>query len=261
MRDDILKSTAWMRVSMRRIALPALLLAAAVIALPTAGCSQETSNDRAFGEKVRAYLMRHPEVIEEATAQMQARQQASADREARVALTANRSLLERDGDDFVANPNGKITVVEFFDYKCTYCKASATAVLDIIAKNPDVRFVFKEMPILTDTSSKASEAQLAANKNNGKYLNVFGALMAERALDDSGVQRIMSDHGVDVARLDPNAKAAADKHISETKALAKSVGIEGTPAFVVGDHVIAGWIPEELQAGIDEGRRRSGSGS
>ncbi|MRT32864.1 DsbA family protein, partial [Xylella fastidiosa subsp. multiplex] len=84
--------------------------------------------------------------------------------EARVALAANRSLLERDGDDFVANPNGKVTVVEFFDYKCTYCKASAQAVLDIIAKNPDVRFVFKEMPILTDTSSKASEAQLAANK-------------------------------------------------------------------------------------------------
>ncbi len=246
---------------MRRFALPALLLAAALVALPTAGCSQESVSDRAFGEKVKAYLMRHPEVIEEAMAASQARQQASADREARVALTANRSLLERDGDDYVANPNGRVTVVEFFDYKCTYCKASAPAVLAMIAKNPDVRFVFKEMPILTDTSSHASEAQLAANKQNGKYLPVFGALMQEKALDDNGVSRIMSEHGVDVARLDPTAKAAADKHIAENKALAKSIGVEGTPAFIVGDHVIAGWIPEELQAGIDEGRRRGGSGS
>lgn len=243
---------------MRRFALPALLLSAVIVALPTAGCSQETASDRAFGDKVRAYLMRHPEVIEQAMNQMQAQRQASADREARVALAANRSLLERDGDDFVANPNGKVTVVEFFDYKCTYCKASAQAVLDIIAKNPDVRFVFKEMPILTDTSSKASEAQLAANKTNGKYLNVFGQLMAERALDDNGVQRIMSEHGVDLARLDPNARAAANKHIADNKALAKAIGVEGTPAFIVGDHMIAGWIPEELQAGIDEGRRRKG---
>ena len=65
----------------------------------------------------------------------------------------------------------------------------------------------------------------------------------------------MSENGVDLARIDPKAKEAADKHIAENKALAKSIGVEGTPAFVVGDHMIAGWVPEELQAGIDEGRR------
>jgi protein-disulfide isomerase len=245
---------------MRRLAFPALLLASAVIALPTAGCSQESASDKAFGDKVKAYLIRHPEVIEEAMAAAQAKQQATAEREAKVALVANRSLLERDGDDFVANPNGKITVVEFFDYKCAYCKASAPAVMDLIAKNPDVRFVFKEMPILTDTSTHASQIQLAANRANGKYLPLFGALMQEKALDEGGVDRIMSEHGVNVASLSPTAKAAADKHIAENKALAKSVGIEGTPAFVVGDHMIAGWIPEDLQAGIDEGRKRSTSG-
>lgn len=243
---------------MPRLALPALLLSALLVALPSAGCSQETTADRAFGEKVKAYILRHPEVIEQAMNQLAAARQASADREAHAALATNRGLLERDGNDFIANPNGKITVVEFFDYKCTYCKASAPAVLDLIAKNPDVRFVFKEMPILTETSNRASEAQLAANKTNGKYLNVFGALMAEKALDDNGVQRIMSEHGVDLARLDPNARAAANKHIADNKALAKAIGVEGTPAFIVGDHMIAGWIPEELQAGIDEGRRRKG---
>jgi protein-disulfide isomerase len=242
-------------MSMRRFALPALLAASALAALPSAGCSQETGADRAFGEKVKAYLMHHPEVIEEAMNQLQAQRDASAAREAHVALGANRKLIERDPDDFVANPNGKVTVVEFFDYNCTYCKASSQAVLDIIAKNPDVRFVFKEMPILTDTSSHASEAQLSANRSNGKYLNVFGALMAAKALDDDGVKRIMSENGVDLARIDPKAKEAADKHIAENKALAKSIGVEGTPAFVVGDHMIAGWVPEELQAGIDEGRR------
>jgi len=241
---------------MRPFALPALLAASVLIALPSAGCSQESSADHAFGEKVKAYLMRHPEVIEEAMNQLQAQRDAAAAREARIALGANRTLLEHDPDDFVANPNGKVTVVEFFDYKCAYCKASSPAVIDMIAKNPDVRFVFKEMPILTDTSSHASQAQLAANRTNGKYLTVFGALMAEKALDDSGVDRIMSEHGVDLARLDPKAKENAEKHIAQTKALAKSIGVEGTPAFVVGDHMIAGWVPEELQADIEEGRRR-----
>ena len=240
---------------MRSIALPAIMIAAALAVLPSAGCSQETTADKVFGDKIKAYLMRHPEVLEEAMGQLQAKRDADAQREAHVQLGANRSLLERDPDDFVANPNGKITVVEFFDYKCTYCKASSQAVLDMIAKNPDVRFVFKEMPILTDTSNHASVAQLAANRVNGKYLDLFGALMAEKALDDAGVQRIMGEHGVDMAKLDPRAKAAADKHIAENKALAKSIGVEGTPAFIVGDHMIAGWIPVELQAGIDEGRR------
>lgn len=246
---------------MARYTLPALLLSAALIALPTAGCSQETSADRAFGEKVKSYLMRHPEVIEQAMNQLAAARQASQDREALVALQANRKLLERDGDDFVANPNGKITVVEFFDYKCTYCKASAQAVVDLIQKNPDVRFVFKEMPILTDTSTHASELQLAANRSNGKYLNVFNALMQEKALDDSGVARIMNEHGVDPAKVDAAARARAGKHIAENKALAKSIGVEGTPAFIVGDHVIAGWIPEELEAGIAESRKRVSTGS
>lgn len=260
MTHEIRKLSGSMRTSMARLALPALLLAAVVVALPSAGCSQETASDRAFGDKVKAYLMRHPEVVEQAMNQLAAARQASTDREARVALSANRSLLERDPEDFVANPNGKITVVEFFDYKCTYCKSSSKEVLDLIAKNPDVRFVFKEMPILTDTSVKASQLQLASNKTNGKYLNVFGQLMAEKALDDNGVQRIMGENGVDAGRLDAKAKATADKHITENKSLAKALGVEGTPAFIVGDHVIAGWIPEELQAGIEESRKRVSTG-
>lgn len=242
---------------MPRLTLSALFATVALLALPSAGCSQESSADRAFGERVKAYLMNHPEVIEEAMNRLASARQASADREAMAALSKNRDIIEHDSRDFVANPNGKVTVVEFFDYKCTYCKASAQAVLDIIAKNPDVRFVFKEMPILTDTSNHASEAQLAANRNNGKYLNVFGELMAEKALDDSGVQRILAANGVDPARIDPAAKAAAEKHIADNKALAKSIGVEGTPAFIVGDHVIAGWVPEELQAGIEERRKKS----
>ena len=149
-------------------------------------------------------------------------------------------------------------MVEFFDYKCTYCKLSAPQVIAMVAKNPDVRFVFKEMPILSETSSHASVDQLAENKDNGKYLNVFGDLMQEKALDDEGVKRIMNEHGVDVARIDPSAKAAADRHIAENKALAAQIGVSGTPAFIVGGHVIAGWVPEELQAGIEQQRHQQG---
>ncbi len=242
---------------MLRFALPTLLLAAA-LALPTAGCSQESASERAFGERVRAYIVQHPEVIEEAMNRLAANRQATVDRDAQHALAENRQSLERDPGDFVANPNGKITVIEFFDYKCTYCKLSAPQVIALVAKNPDVRFVFKEMPILSETSSHASVDQLASNKDNGKYLNVFGDLMQEKALDDDGVRRIMSQNGVDVARIDASAKSVADKHIAENKALAATIGVSGTPAFIVGDHVIAGWVPEELQAGIEQQRHQRG---
>jgi protein-disulfide isomerase len=243
---------------MLRAVLPALLLAAAV-ALPTAGCSQST-NDAAFGAKVRAYLMAHPEVVEEALTKLEANKEAKAAQSASMGILRNKQALEHDARDFVANPGGRITVVEFFDYKCPYCKTSADSVIKLIHDNPDVRFVFKEFPILSDTSNHAATYQLLA-KQQGHYLDVFQAFMHQPGLSDQNVADILKDKGVDLASADtPSARASVDQHLAANRALAHDVGVDGTPAFVVNGKRIDGWVPEDLQAGIDA-QRRSGGGS
>jgi protein-disulfide isomerase len=242
---------------MLRFVLPSLLLAAA-IALPTAGCSQNT-NDPAFGAKVRAYIMAHPEMIEEALTKLEANKEAKAAQSASIGIIRNKSQLERDPADFVANPNGRITVVEFFDYKCPYCKTSADNVVKMIHDNPDVRFVFKEFPILSDTSSHAATYQLLA-RGEGHYLDVFQGFMHQPGLSDQNVADILKDKGVDLASVDtPAARAAVDQHLAANRQLAHDIGVEGTPAFVVDGKRIDGWVPEDVQAGIDAERRKAGS--
>jgi protein-disulfide isomerase len=241
---------------MLRFVVPSLLLAVA-LALPTAGCSQGSS-DPAFGAKVRAYLMAHPEVIEEAMTKLQADRDAKAAAAASAGIVRDKARLENDPADFVANPKGRITVVEFFDYKCPYCKTSAPSVVKLIHDNPDVRFVFKEFPILSDTSSYAATDQLLT-KSQGHYLTVFQDLMSQPALSDETAKDVFKADGVNVAAADtPQARAAVDKHIADTRDLAHDVGVEGTPAFIVDGKRIDGWVPEDLKAGIQAERKASG---
>ena len=241
---------------------PVSLFLAAALALPSVGCSAEsapekTSVDKAFGDKVRAYLMDHPEVIQEAVDKLQSNRQAALDKASREALTAHRSAVERDPRDFVAgNPNGKITVVEYFDYRCPYCKAAAPAIQKLIAENKDVRFVLKEFPILSEVSKHASKAALGA-KAEGKYLPVHFAMLEEKNLDDAAIERILKEHGVDATR----AKAVGEnpdstKQIEDVHALAELTGVNGTPAFVIGDTMVAGWDPAQIQAAIEAERKK-----
>ena len=137
------------------------LLAAAALAaaLALAACQPAGGDDAAFDARVKAYLMAHPEVLQAALQKMQAKDDAdeakaqdAADAKAEAALPALRAALERDPRDFVANPNGKVTVTEFYDYRCPHCIEIAPQVVGLIRTQPDVRFVFKEMPIFGDAS-------------------------------------------------------------------------------------------------------------
>src|SRR4051794_33826677 len=125
----------------------ALIAALAALAIPAAGCGQSSPGQpspgqAASGDQIRAYILAHPEVIEEAIGKLQEKRQAAADTQLKAQLVANRAKVERDPRDFVAgNPQGKITVVEFFDYRCPYCKAALPEITKLIADNKDVRFV------------------------------------------------------------------------------------------------------------------------
>ena len=228
----------------------ALLAAAgtAVLALALSGCQK--ADDAAFGKRVHDYLMAHPEVIQEAAQKLQEKQVAEAAKASTQAIQKYRSELERDPRDIVINPNGKVTVVEFFDYRCSYCKLAAPEVVKMIQQNPDIRFVFKQFPIFGEVSDTAAKIALTPAAK-AKALDLYKSWMGEKALDDALLDRDLLAAGIDPAQA---RKAAADPEIArqilDTRALATSLKIEGTPAFVVGDTLVPGADLEALRRAV-----------
>lgn len=238
---------------MHRSFRPLAFAAASLAVLALAGCGP-AKPDKAFGEKVRAYLLENPEVLMEVSAKLQEKQAAEKAKSAKGAIGKYRQALERDPRDFVANPNGSITVVEFFDYRCGYCKLAAPEIVDLIRKNPDVRFVFKDFVIFGHDSEAAARMVLGA-EDQGKTLELHKRLMAEKSLDEAGVVRIAQEVGVDVAKARvAGAAPVVTQHLADTRALAEALAVEGTPAFFVGDQVIPGADMRALNLAIDQAR-------
>jgi protein-disulfide isomerase len=140
------------------------------LALSLSGCGQPRA-DAEFGAKVRAYLLENPEVLQEAYEQLQVKEQRQALAAAGKAIEQNRKALEQDPRDFVANPGGKVTVVEFFDYNCGYCRLALPTVIQLVKGDGKIRLVLKELPIFGDDSVAAAKLALASNKQ-GKYFEM-----------------------------------------------------------------------------------------
>lgn len=235
--------------SMKAAAPLALALFAA---LAVAGC--QNKEDAAFGAKVRSYLLANPEVLEEMAAKLQEKQQLKQQTAAKDALAKFRQQLERDPRDLVFNPGGSVTVVEFFDYNCGYCKVAAPEVVKLIKSNPDVRFVFKEFAFQTQDSIAAAKMVLTPTARP-KGLELYTALMAQKPLNPETVDRVFKAAGVDPARARAAANdPAIERQIAETHDLARALGIDGTPAFVVGDQIIHGADLNALKAAIETAR-------
>lgn len=225
---------------------PALLLAA---------CGERTPG-AVSGDQVRAYLLEHPEVIEEALGKLQEKRQAAADTQLKKLIADNRDKLERDPRDYVAgNPAGKVTIVEFFDYRCPYCKAARPEIEKLLAANKDVRYVLKEYPILSPASEAAARAAIGA-RQQGKYWPVHQALMSAQTLDEPTIDRVLKENGVDVPKAQAVAvDEATDAQLDDIRALARLTGVSGTPAFVIGGRMIAGWSPEEIEKALADARK------
>ena len=237
------------------------LLLAAAACLLIAGCSTHPMADKAFGEKVRAYLLSHPEVIEEAIQKLQDKRQADAAAKARTALEQQRPALEHDARDFVANPAGKITVTEFYDYRCPHCINAAPKVLAIVKANPDVRFVFKELPIFGATSEHAARAAIAAKVQGKDYLEIYRAFMSTRGLDDAAVDRVASEHGVDMTKAETGrTRIDADAEVADVHKLANQLDIDGTPTFIIGDTIVPGEDMDAVSAAIAKARSGAKAG-
>jgi protein-disulfide isomerase len=202
--------------------------------------------------------MAHPEVIREAAEKLSQNERMAALKASTDAIDKYRGQLERDPRDFVANPNGRITVVEFFDYRCGYCKLAAPEVVSLIEQNPDVRFVFKEFPIFGEVSDTAAKVALT-RQAKAKGVELYKTLMAEKALDDAALDRRLAAVGIDAAAARKDAQhPLIERQILDTHALAEALKIEGTPAFIVGNTMIPGADLAALKAAIAAARAKAG---
>jgi len=222
------------------------------------GLASSTSAD-AFGQRVRSYLLEHPEVIFEAAQRYEARQRAAQETEAQSVIKTRADDILRDPDSPVGgNPKGDVTLVEFFDYNCPYCRQVAPVMEQAAAADAKLRIVYKEFPILGPNSTYAAKAALAIHRQ-GKYEAFHYALMQGRgSVDASRVEEAAAKAGADIARMksdmdDPAIAAAIDKNL----ALARELRINGTPGFVIGDQILRGATDlETLQTLIREAREK-----
>jgi protein-disulfide isomerase len=204
---------------------------------------------------VRDYLMREPEVVYQALEELQRRQAAAEAERRQTAIVDNREQLINDaGDPVAGNPDGNVTVVEFFDYQCTYCRQVVQSVRELIDEDQQLRVVFKEFPILGEASLVAARAALAAREQGAElYLSFHLALMGSRDLSLGAIMKLAEQVGLDPERLTADMRAPAiDQQLQANYTLAQKLGIEGTPAFVVGEEVIPGAVDKRRLAGLVE---------
>ena len=233
-------------------------------AAATVAAADQASGQRSveeIEEIVREYLLNNPEVLFEAAErhrENQRRQQAERDR---AALRKHRNKILADPHSFVGgNPDGDVTLVEFFDYRCGYCKQFAPTLERIKKLDPKLRVVYKEFPILGPDSFKGAQAALAA-RNQGRYLEFHEALMrVEGALDEKAIMSVARSVGLDTDKLGKDMQSPSILDIlGKNRQLANELGITGTPALIVGDQILRGAVPLERLAAMIAAARAKGS--
>lgn len=242
--------------------LMALALATCLSAPIAAAAAEFNSEQRnELGAIIRDYLMQNPEVLRDAFQELQRREQmAEADR-AQSLIKEHADNLFRSDDDLVAgNPNGSITLVEYFDYNCGYCKRAMPDVLKLVDEDKDLKIVMKEFPILGPGSMFAARAALASKKQ-GKYWEFHLALLQQRgSANEKSVLRLAEKLGLDIDKLKEDMDSNEIERIIQTNAaVAQSLGINGTPAFIIDDKLIPGAVGYEALAGT-VGEIRSNGG-
>jgi protein-disulfide isomerase len=246
------------------------LAAAALLAQPLGASAQDAGKDvfsnaekQAIGEIVREYLITNPQLMLEVMDALDTYESEIEEKQQAASIAANRDALEQDGFSFIAgNPDGAITVVEFFDYRCPYCKQVADDMTQLIEGHDDVRLVLKEFPILGPNSTVASQAAIAAIPQ-GKYLDFHFALLESKGtLDRDKVMEIAEETGLDTDKLARDMETARVETIIDTNhTLARDIGVRGTPAFIIGDRLIPGAASiEEIEARIQAVRDSAEAG-
>lgn len=217
----------------------------------------------AFGEQVRAYLLENPQVIMDAVQVLEERQAAEQARGDVALIEQHSEAIFNDGYSWVGgNPDGDVTIVEFFDYRCGYCRRAHPEVTQLLELDGNIRYVAKEFPILGENSLVSSRFALAVREVAGDaaYKAASDALIALNADMDEPVLRRLAD----TLELDADAVIAAmdsdavTTQLAQTRELAQTLQITGTPSFVMGDQLIRGYVPLDAMLQIVDEARSEG---
>ena len=204
----------------------------------------------AFGAAVREYLLENPEVLMEAIEILEARQAEEAAAADDLLVSQHSDAIFDDGHSFVGgNPEGDITIVEFLDYRCSFCRRAHPEVAELVATDGNIRTITKEFPILGDESVEASRFAIAVLQEEGPeaYKRVSDLLMNHRgAFSRAALGRLAADEGLSadeiVKRMDSDAVTDV---IRANRQLGQLLSVTGTPTFVFGDQMVRGYVPLE----------------
>ena len=249
----------------KRIALLASLLVVGILFLTGFNfyIAGQTNNKEQFGDQVRAYLLENPKVIREVIEELGRVETAEKEQQKSQALSMFRSELENDGYSFVAgNPDGDVTIVEFFDYRCGYCKQSFPDLMKTVEGDGNIRLVLKEFPILGEDSVLAARAAMAAQMQN-KYMEYHTALMGNRgSISLERLADIAQSIGINVEQFKTDIEnPKITDQIGSTYQLANALNISGTPAFIIGGQLAGGAIPQSQMTMLVEQARAKADAS
>jgi len=221
---------------------------ATMSALPAAAQDFSTAQRGEIEKIIKEYLIRHPEVLQEAMAELEKKQQLAETEKARSAIKNHSDALFNSPRQVVlGNPQGDVTFVEFFDYNCGYCKRALTDMVEIMGKDPKLKVVLKEFPVLGPGSVEAAQVAVAVrmqDKTGKKYLEFHQKLLGGRGqVDKAKALAAATDIGLDMARLDKDLKSdEIGKTLEESMKLAEALGLNGTPSYVIGNDVVIGAV-------------------
>ena len=232
------------------------LATAALVMLPIAAMADGLEENR-IKELVLEAIRENPGIVFEAAQLFEEQQQALQAQAAAEVLDTEKATLENDPNaPVLGNPEGDVTVVEFFDYNCPYCRRVKPEMEALLAADPNVRVVYREWPILGEGSVFAARAALAS-RNQGKYEEFHWAMMQlKQRAEEATIIRVAEDIGLDVAQLRRDMTAPEiEEHIQTSMRLAQSLGFSGTPSFVIGDSLAPGLIQaDQMIELVDQAR-------
>jgi protein-disulfide isomerase len=228
--------------------LTTMTLGALLLAAPPLRAEMTEAERAEFRAEVRAYLLENPDILSEMVAALEARQKETTAEMDRQLIAEHAAALFDDGFSFVGgNPEGGVTIVEFLDYQCGYCRRAHPDVMDLLAGDGDIRWIVKELPILGPASDLAARAAIATLIAAGPevYRVLNDRLMRlDGPVTDASVDAALRGAGVDPAAVrarmdDPEVT----RRIEATMTLAQDLAIQGTPSFVFKDRILRGYVP------------------
>jgi protein-disulfide isomerase len=230
------------------LCLSACLVAAGVALVGQAKAQISTPLEQERIEQIiHDYLLAHPEVVIESLRTADAKEKQKQEAAGHAAIAAKRQeLLEDPATPAGGNPKGDVTLVEFFDYRCPYCKQVEPTIEALLKQDPNLRIVYKEWPILGPPSVFAAHVAFAAFKQ-GKYERFHNAMMAAKGeITEEVILKVAAGASLDIARIKIDMAAPEiDQAIKRNYDLADALAIHGTPGFVIGDSLIPGVVDIE----------------